>query len=111
MKFTEKSPLVLQEYCREVGINLKECSLEFDEINENLHLSFSLFKSKVAQKVVFIELVGLFFADGQISKQEEAIIKEMKSYFEISDEIADSMINIAKDMLEIYFKAEKIIHE
>ena len=109
-KFIEKSPMILQEYCREIGIDFKDCLLDFSEIADTAKTLMCDIVNKTTRKVFFIEIIGLFLADGNISEQEKVIIEQMKECFQLTDKCVDELTEVAKGLLSLYMKAEEIFH-
>lgn len=99
---------LLEEYCKELGLDYESCCIEsFND--EKLNTILSRITRKEARRIIYLEIIGLFLADGRFSDFEKNVAKNIEKEFYIDKEVADGLRRVAEGMLQLYKEGSKMI--
>lgn len=106
----DKGEIILGEYCRELGFPKETFETDHKAMNKNIDSLFKCFKRKEAQRVIFLELIGLFLIDNYYSDYEKEIVGKMQKLYDIDDKMTKEYIKVAKAFIKVYVSGEQLIH-
>ncbi len=101
-EFAESEQAVIHVYCAEMGIN----DSGYNKDSFNLNEITSVFAKSQSQKIVLIELMGLVFADGVFSSEEQAVINSISNNFNIDSETVNKYAEWTKAILSLTIEGE-----
>lgn len=97
-EFTAEEHLMVEEYCREMGIAFFDMSetKTVDEIAE-------VYKNSTEQhkKIVVFEILGLMFADGNYDSQEKEFVLDFVGRIGVTEEEVDKEIGLLQEYLGV----------
>jgi tellurite resistance protein len=103
-EFSESEKSVIDAYRQEMGLSYQPQKKELKTILDSL----SPADSNEKRKILF-EMAALVIADGSYSDEEEKLVKEISSAFNISDDFITQSIEIIDDLNVLYLKASKLV--
>ena len=106
---SSKDKALLNEYCKELHIDADRCNIELGKSHEKLESVLTKFTRVAARRIVYLEIIGLFLSDGHYSDHEQLIAKEMREHFELTDEVAEELFNVAKGFMDTFRKGADLI--
>lgn len=89
--FAEKERALIQEYCKEMGI------VFFDSINKkqfNEITNYFRCSETYKKRVVFLELLGLLYADGEYDEIEKKFANDFAEKIELDKKDVDSLSDL-----------------
>ena len=96
--FADEENRMIQEYCKEMGVvffdskNIKPMSEVTDYFN-SVDIS--------VKRIVYLELIGLLYADGDFDELEQSFAKEFAEKIGLSQKEVDIQTNLLNKYLEI----------
>lgn len=106
-KFHEVKGLILQEYYHETGLKLVETAMPSDSELEEI---LGTFKTRIARRIVYFEMFGLFNVDAEYSNEEKAFMEKFKKVMELTDEECKSLCDLALEMVATYMKGVRLLN-
>jgi len=101
--------VLLNEYSKELNIDADQCNIDLTKSHDMLADALTKFTRMAARKIVYLELVGLFLADGHYAEHEQSVAREMREHFELTDEVAEELFSVAKGFIDMYRKGAELI--
>lgn len=104
--FAEEEKLMIQEYCKEMGISLFDVgnSISMDEV-------VAIFKESELpiKKIVLLETLGLLYSDGVFDVSEKGFINEYAKKIGLTDADVEKQTIAIKEYLEALKKIAEAI--
>lgn len=96
--------IYLEIMMREMGINVDIISLQGGIGDLKI-----VFPEKPLQKAIFLELIGLAFADSEFHKNERAFLMSLRQEFVISEEESTKLEDWVRRQLDLYKEAKVLL--
>lgn len=100
----EKSYLEIM--MREMGIKVDVAKLQ-----KNTDSLQNIFPEKSIQRAIYLELIGLAFADSEFHKSEKAFLQEVRQELGISEKESKKLENWVRRQLDLYKEAKELLCE
>ena len=97
---------ILAKYCMEMQMD----DLEYNESEFDLPQALDTFQSEVHQKIAFLEIMALVYADGVQCHEEQKLLDLMINHFELNPNLAVVYREWAKSILALFIQGEALIH-
>lgn len=102
--YAEEEEEIINSYKAELGITEIEDTLSIDEL-----ISYFSSKNDTVKKVVLFEVYGMIRADDKTEKSEEEVFDNIKSQFNISDDVVEQIVSVADELQNVYDKLYDVL--
>lgn len=103
-EFADEEKELIDSYKAELGLSTISDTGKIADLIE-----YFSEESKEIKKVVLFELYGMIRADDKIEDDEEQVLRLIDEKFGLTSEEAESIINVAKELQQVYDKIYEIL--
>ena len=96
---------IIAKYCMEMQID----DIHFDEEKFDIYQTIGNINNKASQKVVFLELMAMIFADDFLHEEERIVIEKIQESFDLSASHVTLYTEWAKTMLSLYKQGDALL--
>lgn len=100
--FADEQKAMINEYCVEMGFTNKELetTMALDEVLERIKET----SDEQEIRVIVFEILGLLLSDKRYDDLEKAFVDNLKSTFNLSEEVITEMINLLNEFDRVFVR-------